>query len=288
VVGRLGARQARAPVVTSLVNVAYGPEQRANPALRPWKLEAARWIDRATATLARRFHSVSEYVAEVMAPRLGLRADRIDVIPRGRDASLLGEPTPERRAQVRRALGAGDDQLLVVAAARHEYQKGLDVLLDAWPAVRAARPDARLLVGGRPGNETASLEAKVTALGPASAVELIGPRDDVPDLMVAADVFVVPSRWEGFASIVLEAMALGTNLVASDIGPLREVAATGWARLMPPERPDALAQGVLAAAAQPADEAARRARLARDRFAGRFSLDAVADATLSFYERSLA
>ena len=96
--GRLAARWAGVPVVSSLVNVAYGPEQRANPALRPWKLEAARRVDQVTARIPRRFHALSSHVATVMGERLSIPRDRIDVIPRGRDATLLGEPTPERRA----------------------------------------------------------------------------------------------------------------------------------------------------------------------------------------------
>ena len=59
VAGRVGARLGGVPVVSSLVNVAYGPEQRANPALKPWKLEVARAADRGTALLARRFHARS-------------------------------------------------------------------------------------------------------------------------------------------------------------------------------------------------------------------------------------
>ena len=61
--------------------------------------------------------------------------------------------------------------------------------------------------------------------------------------MVAADVFVVPSRWEGFGSILVEAMALGTTLVASDVGPVPDVVGSGWARLVPPDQAAPLADG---------------------------------------------
>jgi glycosyltransferase involved in cell wall biosynthesis len=287
VVGRLAARWASVPVVSSLVNVAYGPEQRANPALRAWKVEAVRWADLLTARLVRRFQALSPHVAEVMGSRLHIPRDRIDVIPRGRDASVLGEATPERRSRVRDSLGVAEDVVLVVAAARHEYQKGLDVLIASWPAVRAALPGARLLIGGRTGNETARLEAAVAAQGPESGIELLGRRDDVADLMVASDVFVVPSRWEGFGSILVEAMALGVTLVATDVGPVPDVVGEGWARLVPADRPDALAAAVLDAAAEEPDEAARRSSRARARFEDAYHIDAVADATVAFYERAL-
>jgi glycosyltransferase involved in cell wall biosynthesis len=287
VVGRVGARAAGTPVVSSLVNVAYGPEQRANPALRGWKVEGVRWIDRTTGMTVRRFHALSPHVAEVMGRRLGIRPDRIDVIPRGRDAAVLGEPTSARRRQVRASLGIDDDRLLVVAAARHEYQKGLDVLVSAWSTVRAAQPGAALLIGGRVGNETGRLEAAVGAQGADSGIELLGARDDVADLMVGADVFVVPSRWEGFGSILVEAMALGATLVTSEVGPIPDVVGEGWARLVPPGQAGPLAAAVLDAAGQSPDDARRRSEVARARFAECFRIDVVADAMAAFYRRAL-
>jgi len=105
--------------------------------------------------------------------------------------------------------------------------------------------------------------------------------------MVDADVFVVPSRWEGFGSILVEAMALGANVVTTDVGPIPDVVGAGWARLVPPEDADALAASISVAAAQPPAEAARRAEVARARFAACYRIDVVADATASFYERAL-
>jgi glycosyltransferase involved in cell wall biosynthesis len=274
-------------VVSSLVNVAYGPEQRADPALVPWKLEAARWADRLSALGVRRFHALSPYVAEVMGPRLGIPADRVDIIPRGRDAAALGAPSEARRARVRAALGVGPDEELVVAAARHEFQKGLDVLVGAWPAIRLAHPRARLAIAGRRGNQSNQLEAMIEGQGPGAAITWLGRRDDVGDLMVAADAFVVPSRWEGFGSILVEAMALGTSVVVSDVGPVPWVVGTGWARLVAPDDGEALAGAVGDALDQDPAERDRRARQGRDRFAQTFSLDVVADATVEFYGRAL-
>ena len=77
-----------------------------------------------------------------MGPRLGIRPDHIDVVPRGRDAARLGRPGAERRNSVRRSLGVDASTPLVVAAARHEYQKGLDVLVRAWPSIREGAPTA--------------------------------------------------------------------------------------------------------------------------------------------------
>jgi glycosyltransferase involved in cell wall biosynthesis len=188
---------------------------------------------------------------------------------------------------VRGGLGVDDTTPLVVAAARHEYQKGLDVLVRAWPAIRAAVPGARLLIGGRRGSESARLERLVDEMGPDAGIDLIGPRDDVPDLLCAADVFVVPSRWEGLGSILVEAMALGAPVVASSVGPIPDLAGS-WARLVPPEDPSALSDAVVATVHQPAPEGARRARVAVQQFEEGYTLDAVADAMVAFYGRALA
>lgn len=129
------------------------------------------------------------------------------MVPRGRDSAVLGRRTPARRAAARLALGY-DDSVLLLAVARHEYQKGLDVLLEGLPAVLAAQPGVVLLVAGRPGNQTAELEATTARHRLGGSVRLLGTRSDVPELLCAADVFVLASRREGFPGAVLEAIAL--------------------------------------------------------------------------------
>ena len=177
---------------------------------------------RATARLAVRFQAVSEPVASDMARRLRVRRDRIVVVPRARRREVLGEPSPERRRTTRRRLGLADDQPVVLAIARHEHHKGLDVLVPAVAALRPARPDLVVLVAGRPGRATADLTAAISARGCADVIRLLGARTDVPDLITAADVVVIPSRVEGLPGAVLEAMALERPVIASDIPMVRE------------------------------------------------------------------
>ena len=116
--GRIGARAAGRPVVTSLVNVAYGVDQSTTPGLARWKVRAAQTTDALTARAAVRFHAITAHVADVMAARLRLPRDRIDVIYRGRDPRDLGRRTDERRARVRRELGLNDQQPVVLAVGR--------------------------------------------------------------------------------------------------------------------------------------------------------------------------
>jgi glycosyltransferase involved in cell wall biosynthesis len=283
-VGRAAA--GRVPVVTSLVNDAYGATQADAPGMAGWKLGAARLLDAASARRVARFHAISGHVAELMAARLRLPRERIEVVPRGRDPVALGTRSAARRAAARAALGVEPGAPLLLAAARHEHQKGLDVLLAAFPAVAEAAPGARLAVAGRDGNQTPRLRAAAERSGLGGAVRFLGARGDVAELLCAADVFVVPSRWEGFGSVLLEAMALEAPIVASDLPAVREVVGDD-ALLVPPDRPDALAAAVTAALADP-DGAVRRAARARERFLATFTIDRVADGMAGFYRRALA
>jgi glycosyltransferase involved in cell wall biosynthesis len=286
--GRLAAGAARVPVVSSIVTVAYGPAERNEPGVRPWKAFAAQFADIATARLVRRFHAVSCHVADVMAPRLLVSRSRMDVVPRGRDPHVLGTRTAARTAAARAMLGAAAGDRLLLAVARHEYPKGLDVLLRALPQVRAVVPRARLIVVGREGNQTVALRALAGELALGDGVTFLGARSDVADLLCAADLFVLPTRREGFPGAVLEAMGLEAPIVATAIPAVSEAVVAGeHALLVPPDDPGALAAAVVAALEDP--EASRqRAKAARARFHERFTIERAADGMVRFYEAALS
>jgi glycosyltransferase involved in cell wall biosynthesis len=287
IAGRIAAAVARVPVVSSLVNVGYGPEQRKDPGIRLGRLLGSQVADLATARVVRRFHAVSREVAEVMARRLLLPRSRIDVVPRGRDPAALGARTPERRARARAELGAGPDDRLLLAVARQEYQKGLDTLLRALPLVAAEIPQARLMIAGREGNQTPTLQALAAELGLGDSVSFLGGRSDVADLLCAADVFVFPTRREGFPGAVLEAMALEAPIVATAIPTVSEAVVAGeHALLVPVDDAGALAAATVATLRSP--EAARqRAKAARDRFYDHFTIERAAAGMVRLYERAL-
>ena len=286
VTGRVAARLARVPVVSSLVNEVYGAAHVGDPELRRWKVRGAQLLDAATARLASRLHAVSGHVADTMARQIRFPRERIDVVPRGRDPARLGRRTPARRAAARTRLGVGDRAPLLLAVARQEHQKGLDVLLDAVALVRHEVPEARLVVAGRAGSQTPLLRDRVSRLRLGDAVSFLGSRDDVADLLCAADVFVLPSRREGLPGSVLEAMALEAPIVASDLAEVREVVDGDCARLVAPGSPEALAAAIAGVMSDPAPAGAR-ARRAAARFYERFTIDRVADQMLTFYARAL-
>ncbi len=103
------------------------------------------------------------------------------------------------------------------------------MLLEAWPAVRARVPGARLvLVGDGP------TEPELRAAA-GEGVDLVGPRKDVPDWLAAADVVVAPSRWEGMALTLLEAMATGRSVVATEVAGAGEALGDEAGRIVPIE-----------------------------------------------------
>ncbi|HSH59752.1 MAG TPA: glycosyltransferase family 4 protein [Acidimicrobiales bacterium] len=286
--GRVAGALTRTPVVSSLVNVSYGPEQRAAPGSSRLGLRLRHLLDLLTVRRVVRFHAVTHLVAEVMAPRLGIPLTRVEVVPRGREPELLGRRSPERRARARQSLDVEDRTPLVVSVAHQDYQKGHDVLLEAMARVREERSDVRLVVAGRPGNHTAVLQEMVDRLDLQPTVHFLGLRHDVADLLCAADAFVLASRWEGMGGVLLEAMALQAPIVVSDLPTLREaIPDERYAMFVPPEQPTALASAILDTLAHPTG-AAERATRARQRFLDHFTVDRVAERMVDFYEHALA
>jgi glycosyltransferase involved in cell wall biosynthesis len=134
---------------------------------------------------------------------------------------------------------------IVGVVARLEAEKGHRTLIDAWPLVRKAHPEAWLLIVGE-GSERNSLEAQAASLGILDRVVLTGRREDVPAVTAALDVAVLPSYREAQGLSVLEAMALSRPVVASNVGGIPEMIEDGVTGLLvPPGDPKALAGAIV-------------------------------------------
>jgi glycosyltransferase involved in cell wall biosynthesis len=286
VCGRTAAFTKGVPVVSSLATEHYGSAHLSANHLNQAKVRGAQVIDATTARMTRRLHAVSTHVADTMAQHLRYPRDRIDVVYRGRPAELARVRPESERAEARVSLSI-DDRLVVLALARHEPAKGIDRLIDAFPAVVDAHPTAVLLVAGRLGLHTPELKALVERHQMQGSVRFLGHRCDVEALLAASDVFVLPSRREGLPGSLLEAMALGAPAVVNDLPQIREVADSGEAVIVDASHPGALAAGIVSVLSDQA-EAAQRADRARNRFLATFTLDQAADGMAEFYRRSLA
>ncbi|PWW21835.1 glycosyltransferase involved in cell wall biosynthesis [Geodermatophilus normandii] len=168
------------------------------------------------------------------AVELGVRLEgKSRVVPNGVDTERF---SPRDRRAARERLGLGDAPL-AVCVGRLSRQKGQDVLLDAWPAIRDVAPGARLALVGE-GPERQRLE-KAAGEG----VLFVG-SSDPRDWYAAATVVVAPSRWEGMALVSLEAAASGRSVVMSDVAGAREVIPPSAGAVVPVEDVDALAAAV--------------------------------------------
>ncbi len=163
-------------------------------------------------------------------------------------------------------------------------EKGLDVLINAWAIVTRHQPQAHLTLIGE-GPQRRDLETRIRLLRLDSSVHLIGSQEDPLPLLRRMNLFVLPSREEGMSIALLEAMALGLPVVATDIPGNRGLVDDGvHGRLVPPEDPQALAEAILKRWYDN-PEAVQMAEVARRRVVENFSIEAVARKHLDLFRR---
>ncbi|WNV88545.1 glycosyltransferase [Umezawaea sp. Da 62-37] len=158
-----------------------------------------------------------------------------------RNAAFPQTPRVDRHT-VRAALGVGDDVPVALCLARMEPQKRHDVLLDAWAMLDR---DAVLWLAGD-GSLRPALERRAHELGLDGRVRFLGNRSDVADLLTATDATVLTSDWEGMPIAVLESLAAGRPVVATDVDGVREALADGGGVVVPRGDPRAVADALRA------------------------------------------
>jgi glycosyltransferase involved in cell wall biosynthesis len=209
-VGRFAAWQAGVPHVVCGIRVA----QRQSP----WRL----WLDRMTHRMVDRYVCVSQSVADFSVATGRLPADRLVVIPNGIDISRFTNVPPADRAD----LGAAGRRLITFIG-RLETQKGLPHLLTTASDWLRRLPDCDLLIVGRGPLET-TLRQQCSEAGIAQRVHFAGWRADVPAILAASSLLVLTSIWEGMPNCVLEAMASGLPVVATQVEGVRELLGAGF------------------------------------------------------------
>jgi glycosyltransferase involved in cell wall biosynthesis len=183
------------------------------------------------------------------------------------------------------------DAPIVGVVARLEPEKGHPTLLEAWPAVRAAAPNAHLLIVGE-GSQRGLLEAQASSLGlldgRSSSVTFTGRRDDVPAVTAALDVAVLPSYREAQGLSILEAMALSRPVVASAVGGIPEMIDDGRTGLLvPPHDAGALAAAIVRLLGD-AGFAARIGQAGHDLVHVRFCVEQMVRAVETIYDDAVA
>ena len=172
------------------------------------------------------------------------RPDRYEVVHSGIDVDAFRQPETDRRA-VRRSLGYGPDQVVVGTVACLKPQKAPLDFVRAAAEAYSRDERLRFFIAGD-GPLRPAVEAEITRLGLGGIVQLLGWRRDVVDLYHAMDVFLLTSIFEGLPRSVLQAMAAGVPVVATDVDGTPEVVRNRQTGLLiPPARPEAAARALL-------------------------------------------
>ena len=187
-------------------------------------------------TRAGRVLAVADYLRQV-AVRIGVSGDRIRVVPNGVD---LASFAPAERGQARRACGLPEERPILLTVAALYSWKGQHMVVEALPALRERHPNILYVMVGGPRAEEpsylASLKRRATELGLDDHVHFAGPQPH-PELARwynAADLFVLPTRSEGCPNVLLESLACGVPVVATEVGGVPEIIRQGREGLLSP------------------------------------------------------
>jgi glycosyltransferase involved in cell wall biosynthesis len=265
--GRIMGRLARVPIIiTSRRNVEIGGAWRER-------------LQRGTVELDDKIIAVCEAARQAEIQRSHVSPDKVVTIYNGIDVAPFAVST---RQAIRRELGIDADAFLLGVIGRLHRQKGHVYLFQALRQVRPQFADVRLLVVGdcRLRNE---LVAQAEREGVADVVIFTGARGDIPEILSALDLFVLPSLWEGLPNVVLEAMAAGLPVVATAVGGTPELIINGETGLLvPPQDADSLAQAILHLLANP-EQANAMGRAGRMHVQSKFAMSHSTLATHQLY-----
>lgn len=277
IIGAMVGRLSGIPTVATLHSAKRVQQERLSDYGREW-LE----------TLALRFGvqrvlAVGQVVARAHQSRIPNK--HIHIIP---NAAPTPHPiTPAERETLRAELCGGDPTrtILLITVGRLTPAKGFGDLLTAVAQLREHHPTALLVIVGD-GELNDTLTAQIASLGLQEHARLLGYRDDVPRLLCASDVFVSSSHWEGLSWALLEAMATGLPVVATDVGEVPIVLAEGTGLIVPPKNPALLAEGLRSLLDDPSRMRAL-GEAARQHVDRHYSVSAWVDQHLALYKEMI-
>ena len=226
-------------------------------------------------------------VGNALIENEGLPAARVETIYNGVDLDALSQSEEGARLRIRQEFGFDQRQFVVVQVARLHELKDHQTALRAFDRVRDAIPDARLLLVGE-GDQRSAIEASVAALGLQQHVVLAGSRNDVADILAAADAFLMTSISEGIPLTIIEAMAAQIPVVTTAVGGTPEMikhAQTGF--LAPSGDAECLAAALIHLHRHP-NEARAMAQRAADAASAKFSLEGMLAGYRKVYHEVMA
>ncbi len=199
--------------------------------------------------------AVSEFIRQE-AIRGGVHPDKITIIP---NSVEIADVNFDIRWRIRNALGIAESKMLVLSVGRLSFEKGHDLFLQAARMILQKQPKTVFALAGD-GVLRHDLDRAAKQLGIHDAIRFLGYRQDIPELLAAADIFALTSRTEGMPNALMEAMAMGIAAVAFDVGGVSEVVQNERTGLLaPPEDVAAFANAVI----RLISNSAERQRIAR-------------------------
>ncbi len=274
-----------APLVATMHATEVGRHQgRLSTPLNAAIDSVERWLGREASSVI----TCSRAMSDEVRAQFGLSDEKVAVVPNGIEPARWQVSPRARHAVRERFMEGASNAALLVFAGRLTHEKGLQTLLDCLPDLRRAHPGLRLLVAGT-GPYEAALRSRARRLRVMRAVQWPGfvPEGELAPLLAAADVAVVPSLYEPFGIVALEAAAARTPLVVAEVGGLRDLVANGVAAasFVPGD-----AAGLAGAVTKVLGDAdwARRAAVRAARVIRRdYAWAAVAERTVEVYRRGL-
>ena len=226
-------------------------------------------------------HAIKEFAIDVE----GAPAEKVYVVHYGLEYPWLSDDEiTSARLELHAELGLEADAQLLGMVCRLTEQKGIPYALESLRRIRSDFPRAHLVIAGD-GDKAAELRRLASALGIADRVHWLGWRPDAAELMAAFDVLLVPSLWEGFGLVLLEAMARRVPVIASRVSAIPEVVLDGETGVLIETRDvDGLVQALTRLLN---DRALRKymGLLGAARLEERFSVERMVDGTIAVYER---
>jgi len=274
--GRVATMLAGVPVIVSTVQLIAEREKW-------WEIV----LDRALQFKTDMMITSSEAVRRSFIER-GIREDKVTTIYNGIDFSKFESiDRVEARNKIRLEFGLDDSTFLVGTVARLQRVKGIECLIEAAKHVVESTPDARFLIVGD-GPRKAKLEYKVKQLDLSSRFIFAGTRGDVPAILSALDLFVLPSLSEALGIAVIEALLMRVPVVATNVGGVPEIVKSGETGLLvPPKDPTRLGEAV-AYMHSNRDGAIVMARAGERRVREMFEINRLARKQVELYEMLLA
>lgn len=228
-----------------------------------------------------RLVAVGGAVKQALVDKEGLPAQRIEVVYNG-VSSKPAELSAERRAELRREFGATDDDFVMLQVARLDPIKDHRTALKAYAAAFAQNPRIRLVLVGD-GPERTTIDRQIADQGLQRSVTTLGQRGDVPELLAAADAFLLTSVSEGIPVTIIEAMAAGLPVISTRVGGVPEVIDDGETGLLAASGDsDGLARAMVRISQEPQLREALAVR-GRERVASRFSEERMIERYASLY-----